>query len=40
MRIAENIYLTAKRFAGMKNQELNAGHVKAVLPMVMLDGGM
>ena len=39
MRIAENIYLTAKRFAIGKNQELNAGHVKAVLPMVMLDGG-
>jgi len=40
MRIAENIYLTAKRFASMKNQEINAGHVKSVLPMVMLDGGM
>lgn len=39
MRIAENIYMTAKRFASMKNQEINAGHVKAVLPMVMLDGG-
>ena len=39
MRIALNIFQTAKRFAGMKGQELNAGHVKAVLPMIMLDGG-
>ena len=39
MRIAENIFMTAKRFASMKNQEINAGHIKAVLPMVMLDGG-
>ena len=40
MRIAQNIYMTAKRFAGMKSQTLNAGHIKAVLPMVMLDGGV
>jgi len=39
MRIAQNIHQTAKRFASMKGQTLNAGHIKAVLPMIMLDGG-
>lgn len=39
MRIAQNIYQTAKRYASMKDQPLNTGHIKSVLPMIMLDGG-
>lgn len=37
LRIATNLFETATRFASMKNQKLNAGHIKAVLSTVMID---
>ena len=38
LRIAkDNIYQTAQRFAKMKGEEINIGHIKAILPNIMLD---
>ena len=37
MRVACNLYETAKRFATMKGEEIAAGHIKAVLPTMMID---
>jgi len=38
LRIAkDNIYNTAQRYAKMRGEELNIGHIKDILPNVMLD---
>jgi len=37
LRIAKNLYETAERFAKLKGEEVMAGHIKAVLPTVMID---
>ena len=37
LRVASNLYETAKRFADLNDETINAGHIKAVLPTVMID---
>jgi len=37
LRIAKNLYETAHRFASLKGEQVMAGHIKAVLPTVMID---
>ena len=37
LRVASNLFETASRYASMNNQKVNAGHIKAVLPTVMLE---
>lgn len=37
LRVASNLFETAKRFADLNGQSINTGHIKAVLPTVMID---